>query len=458
MNMFAKTDHLLDVDGAMSLGAGMQVRQFVESLSQLSAAQRISGIGSWEMCVENGDLSLSPQALAILGHRLGKPCLENLLALINENDRERLLMAYSNALNTPKGIEIEHGLICADGSQRQLRQHILRVADAPDGSARLLGTIQDVTAYKATSRLLRDSERKFRLLMAHAPHAIALLDGDGNFIDVNDALCELLGYTRDELLGSNFRKFTHPNDLPAGELYVAEMRSGDRPHLRYEKRYRHKNGTTVWVEVSLSAQHDDDGVLTLLVAHIQDLTRRKAEEAEIRRQVYVDPLTNLPNRRMFMDRLELTWNQAQRHNRAFAIIYLDLDDFKPINDRLGHATGDALLVEVAKRLLDCTRASDTVARLGGDEFVVLLAETNERSAPTNIAEKILHALSAPVDASGHLLAARASLGIVSFPAHPFGSPTAMLHAADSAMYTAKRTGGGRYHLGHHLLQSEASAA
>lgn len=456
MNMSARNDQLLGSDPQAS-GDRAQIRQFVDTLAQLTAAQRIAGIGSWEMWVENGEIAFSPQAMSILGQQWGRPCLDNLLALIPENDRLHLLKAYSHALNSPDPIEIEHALALRDGRQRKIRQRMLRVADAADGSRRLIGTLQDVTSYKATSQALRDSERKFRQLMAHAPNGIALLDRHGNFIEINSAFCDLLGYSEAELRGQNFRQFTHPDDLPAGELYVAEMRNAMRPHLRYEKRYRRKDGVTVWVEVSLSAQHDDDGELSLLVAHVQDLTARKAEEAEIRRQVHLDPLTGLPNRRMFLDRLEFTWNQAQRHNRAFAIIYLDLDDFKPINDRHGHAAGDALLIEVARRLLDCTRASDTVARLGGDEFVVLLAEVNEHSAPSSIAEKILNALSTPVVASGHHLAPRASLGIVSFPTQAYGSPTAMLHAADSAMYAAKRTGGGRYHLGQQACQSEQAA-
>ena len=446
MNTYARNDHLLSHEAAMD-GDRPEIRQRVDSLAQLTTAQRIAGIGSWEMWVENGDIAFSAQSMSILGQQWGRPCLDNLLALIPEVDRLHLLKAYSNALSSSDPIEIEHALRLHDGRERLIRQRMLRVANAADGSQRLIGTLQDVTRYKASSQALRDSERKFRQLMAHAPNGIVLLDRDGNFIEVNSAFCDLLGYSEAELRGQNFRLFTHPNDLPAGELYVSEMKNSMRPHLRYEKRYRRKDGATVWVEISLSAQHDDDGELSLFVAHIQDLTARKAEEAEIRRQVHLDPLTGLPNRRMFLDRLEFTWNQAQRHNRAFAIIYLDLDDFKPINDRHGHAAGDALLIEVARRLLDCTRASDTVARLGGDEFVVLLAEVSEHSAPASVAEKILSALSTPVIASGQHLAPRASLGIVSFPTQTYGSPTAMLHAADSAMYAAKRTGGGRYHLG-----------
>jgi len=433
-----------------------QVLSFVESLAQLTAAQRISGIGSWEMWVENGDMSFSWQAMRVLGHAWDKPGLGDLLACIPDHDRRTLLIAFSKALESDSAIEIEHAMDLPDGQRRRIRQRLQRVADAPDGSRRLIGTMQDVTSYKAITQALRDSERKFRLLMAHAPHGIALLDGDGHFIEVNAALCALLGYPEDELLGQNFRALTHPDDLPAGELYVADMRRGERPHLRYEKRYRHKDGSTVWVEVNLSAQHDEQGELILLVAHIQDLTARKEEEAEIRRQAHIDPLTGLPNRRMFMDRLEFTWNQAQRHHRCFAIIYLDLDDFKPINDQFGHAAGDTLLIEVARRLLDCTRASDTVARLGGDEFVVLLSEVDDRCAPAGVAEKILHTLSVPVVAGGQHLAPRASLGIVSCPSQPFGSPTAMLHAADSAMYAAKRRGGGRYHLGHYPGRGDAS--
>lgn len=446
MNTYARNDHLLSHEATMN-GDRPEIRQRVDSLAQLTTAQRIAGIGSWEMWVENGDIAFSAQSMSILGQQWGRPCLDNLLALIPEIDRLHLLKAYSNALTSPDPIEIEHALRLHDGRQRLIRQRMLRVANAADGSQRLIGTLQDVTSYKASSQALRDSERKFRQLMAHAPNGIVLLDRDGNFIEVNGAFCNLLGYSEAELRGQNFRFFTHPDDLPAGELYVSEMKNSMRPHLHYEKRYRRKDGATVWVEVSLSAQHDDDGELSLFVAHIQDLTARKAEEAEIRRQVHLDPLTGLPNRRMFLDRLEFTWNQAQRHNRAFAIIYLDLDDFKPINDRHGHVAGDALLIEVARRLLDCTRASDTVARLGGDEFVVLLAEVSEHSAPASVAEKILSALATPVIASGKHLAPRASLGIVSFPTQTYGSPTAMLHAADSAMYAAKRTGGGRYHLG-----------
>lgn len=430
-------------------------QHLVDDHARLALAQQVCGVGSWEMRADNGDIAFSPQAVEILGEELGRPCLNNLLALVAENDRLRLLKSYSDALESTGIIEIEHGLAPRNGQRRLLRQRMRRAPASADGKPRLLGTLQDVTDYKASSQALRDSERTFRLLMAHAPHGIALLDGDGNFIEVNDALCELLGYPPEALKGHNFRDFTHADDLPAADNLLALINSSESAHLHYEKRYQHRDGSTIWVEVNLSAQHDDDGNTNLLVAHIQDLTARKNKEDEIRRQVFTDPLTSLPNRRMFMDRLELTWNQAQRHDRSFAIIYLDLDDFKPINDRLGHAAGDALLIEVARRLIDCTRASDTVARIGGDEFVVLLAEINERSAPGRIAEKILRKLSEPVDANGHRLTVRASLGVVSHASDRFGSPIAMLNAADSAMYSAKRTGGGRYQHSPHSALPQA---
>jgi len=446
------------VDKAKPTGQTAGKRGFqhlVDDHARLALAQQVCGVGSWEMRADNGDIALSPQAQEILGEELGRPCLNNLLALVAENDRLRLLKSYSDALESAGIIEIEHSLTPRNGQRRQLRQRMRRAPVSADGKPRLLGTLQDVTDYKASSQALRDSERTFRLLMAHAPHGIALLDGDGNFIEVNGALCELLGYPPEALKGRNFRDFTHADDLPAADNLLAQISNSESTHLRYEKRYQHRDGSTIWVEVNLSAQHDDNGNTSLLVAHIQDLTARKNEETEIRRQVFTDPLTGLPNRRMFMDRLELTWNQAQRHDRSFAIIYLDLDDFKPINDRLGHAAGDALLIEVARRLIDCTRASDTVARIGGDEFVVLLAEISERSAPGRIAEKILHKLSEPVDANGHPLSVRASLGVVSHASDRFGSPIAMLNAADSAMYSAKRTGGGRYQHCHHTVLPQA---
>lgn len=250
MNTYARNDHLLSQEAAMN-GDRPEIRQRVDSLAQLTTAQRIAGIGSWEMWVENGDIAFSAQSMSILGQQWGRPCLDNLLALIPEVDRLHLLKAYSNALTSPDPIEIEHALRLHDGRQRLIRQRMLRVANAADGSQRLIGTLQDVTRYKASSQALRDSERKFRQLMAHAPNGIVLLDRDGNFIEVNSAFCDLLGYSEAELRGQNFRFFTHPDDLPAGELYVSEMKNSMRPHLRYEKRYRRKDGATVWVEVSL---------------------------------------------------------------------------------------------------------------------------------------------------------------------------------------------------------------
>lgn len=150
MNMSARNDYLLGNE-AQKTGDRSQIRQLVDSLAQLTAAQRIAGIGSWEMCVENGDIAFSPQAMSILGQQWSRPCLDNLLGLIPENDRLHLLKAYSNALNSPDPIEIEHTLALRDGRQRKIRQRMLRVADAADGSQRLIGTLQDVTSYKATS-------------------------------------------------------------------------------------------------------------------------------------------------------------------------------------------------------------------------------------------------------------------------------------------------------------------
>lgn len=428
--------------------------QFASDLVQVMTAQEISGVGSWEMCVQSGEMWISPQASAILGRARNKPCLNQLLENMPESDRLRLLEAYCNCLKSDACVEIEHALIAPDGSHRQIRQRMRWIPDVREGYRHLIGTIQDVTCYKATSYALRESERKFRLLMANAPYGIALLDESGNFMEVNDALCVLLGYTPIELIGQNFQNLTHPEDLSAWKSSISEMFSSGRNQLHFENRCMRKDGTTVWLDVRLNAQHDEAGAISLMFAHIQDLTARKLEEAEIRRQVHIDPLTGLSNRRMLIDRLEFSWNQAQRYNRSFAIIYLDLDDFKTVNDHLGHATGDLMLIEVARRLLDCTRASDTVARLGGDEFVILLSEVDEQSAPASIADKILNALSVPFLTSGHQLAPRASMGIVSFPTKKFCSPGAMLDAADNAMYTAKRTGGGRYHLGHQDEKAE----
>jgi diguanylate cyclase (GGDEF)-like protein len=176
------------------------------------------------------------------------------------------------------------------------------------------------------------------------------------------------------------------------------------------------------------------------------LTKLRASEAQVRQLAYYDPVTELPNRRLLLDRLESTLLQASRYSRSLAVMFLDLDDFKAVNDSLGHDAGDALLRSVAGSLRKCVRNSDTVARLGGDEFVMLLPQIASPDDAVAVARKVLNRLAAPVDIAGHRLRASASIGIAIGPGGQAPDAEHLLARADAAMYSAKRSRAHGYHL------------
>jgi diguanylate cyclase (GGDEF)-like protein len=167
-------------------------------------------------------------------------------------------------------------------------------------------------------------------------------------------------------------------------------------------------------------------------------------EEKVRELAYFDPLTNLPNRRFLLDRLALGLSQAKRHQRSLALMFLDLDHFKTINDTLGHVVGDELLKEIARRLVECIRTGDTISRQGGDEFVILLTEISHPSDASNVAEKIIKALGRPYHVSGHEFKATISIGIAVYPVDGTDDAPELMRKADKAMYAVKATGGNGY--------------
>lgn len=185
-------------------------------------------------------------------------------------------------------------------------------------------------------------------------------------------------------------------------------------------------------------------VLPLARQLAEEMNEHKRMEHEIRQLAYYDFLTNLPNRRLFIDRLNQCLVQARRYRRSFAVLYLDLDCFKVINDTLGHDAGDALLVAVAGRLRDCVRASDTVCRLGGDEFAVVLAEIAQPTDATIVAEKMIESLKEPIRINGHELNVTTSIGIAIYPVEGTDDAQSLMKKADVALYEAKDAGRNRY--------------
>ncbi|MDW8340749.1 MAG: PAS domain S-box protein [Geminicoccaceae bacterium] len=299
--------------------------------------------------------------------------------------------------------------------------------------------MRDVTERERARRALEEAEARWRSLVELSPDAVVLVR-DGRYVFANRSALELFGASDpSQLLGHSPFDFILEDHWPAIEerMRVLLEQGGRVPPI--EIRIRRLDGTILDIETAGAVVFD--GGRPAILGVLRDISQRKALEAELRRQAHHDSLTGLPNRLLFYDRLEQLLARAERERRQGALLLLDLDGFKPINDAYGHDAGDALLCAVARRLKRVIRRSDTAARLGGDEFALLLYPVAEERTVEQIADRILHALTAPVWHEGRALRIGASLGAAFFP-RPGEDPRALLKRADLALYRAKARGGG----------------
>ncbi|HET7131118.1 MAG TPA: diguanylate cyclase, partial [Gammaproteobacteria bacterium] len=242
---------------------------------------------------------------------------------------------------------------------------------------------------------LRDSEERFSSTMELAAIGIAHVNHTGRFIYANPQLCEMLDYTEQELLELTVKQVSHPGDVNVTDDLRDKLRSGAIKSFKMEKRYLRKDGSPIWVGLTIACKRDRSGKPAYDISVVEDISARKRAEERVQYLATHDGLTSLPNRAMFGQLLNLAIETAKRYDRKFAVLFIDLDRFKVINDTLGHEAGDVLLREMAARLRECLRASDVVARLGGDEFVVLLQEVNDSGQVSVVARNILSAVMKP---------------------------------------------------------------
>ncbi len=298
---------------------------------------------------------------------------------------------------------------------------------------------------KEMTRALRGSEERFRAVHDHAAFGIVQTTPDGKIVHANPAFQRMLGYDEDELVGAHWAQFTAHEDHAENQRYRQEMLSGQRDSYHMEKRYVCKDGRTFWGNLAVTAVRKEDGTLEFQVALVEDITARKQQEEAMAHQAYHDALTGLPNRTLFFDRLDQALAKAQRAESPMALMFLDLDHFKSVNDSLGHAAGDDLLKEVARRLKATLRSSDTVARIGGDEFTVLLPVVDGEHGALQVARKILQSLPVTLMIDGQPLTVTPSIGISLYPDHAKDAETLVIQA-DKAMYASKQTGRNRFTL------------
>jgi len=406
------------------------------SREQLKTAQRIARLGSWEMDVESGRIRGSDELREIFGVPPEQKsfCYADFLGMVHPEDRASLEKAVSEAIALGGNFQHQHRLLMPDGGVRHLMEtgEVQRAEDR--GRLVVLGTSQDVTRqFQMESRLqLLASAFQF------SGEAILITDQDNNIVTVNPAFTRLTGYSESEARGRN------PRFLSAGRTTPEEYREMwkgivEQGFWQGEIWDRRKDGGVYPKWVTVSVIRDANGELSHYIAHFTDVSLERAAEAQLQHMAHHDVLTGLLNRLSLKGRLDQALAAARREGLQVALMFIDLDRFKVINDTLGHHIGDKLLVEVADRLRASVRDSDVVARLGGDEFVIMLSGLENSASAAVIAKKLIRNIGDPYSIEGYDLYTTPSVGIAIFPSDGEDADILMKNA-DAAMYHAKSAG------------------
>ncbi|MBY0455273.1 MAG: EAL domain-containing protein [Burkholderiaceae bacterium] len=299
---------------------------------------------------------------------------------------------------------------------------------------------RDVTQRKADQKRLQLAASVF----THAREGIIITDVQGNIVDVNETFTRITGYSSQEVLGRNPRFLR--SDRQGPDFYKAMWQSLTSKGHWYGELWNHTKDGSLYAEMlTIGTVYDDDGQALNYVGLFSDITLQKEHQQELEHIAHYDPLTNLPNRVLLSDRLRQAMAQCQRSDSLLAVVFLDLDGFKSINDRHGHDVGDLLLISLAQRLKNALREGDTLARIGGDEFIAVLAGLENSNNYVPVLERMLQAAAEPVPFGKIMLQVSASLGVTIFPQDAADAEQLMRHA-DQAMYQAKQAGKNCYHI------------
>jgi diguanylate cyclase (GGDEF)-like protein/PAS domain S-box-containing protein len=308
----------------------------------------------------------------------------------------------------------------------------------------IYASAKDVTERKEAEQSLLLAEERFRTAFESAPIGMGLVGMDGHWLQANNALCRLTGYSLEEILSVGFNDITHPDDRAADKEQIERLRRGDITSYRLEKRFIHAEGYPVWVSFNSSLVRLPGGPPLYLITQVEDIGKRKELEEQLRHLAQHDPLTQLFNRRRFDEELARLLAHSKRYHAPAALFILDLDNFKQINDTRGHAAGDKALRRMGDILRANLRTSDIAARLGGDEFAVLLAE-GDANAAKSVAGKLLTAVRRACQSQqGGPAPIRLSIGIALVSPTSDSTQESVMHEADAAMYRSKQQGGDRY--------------
>ncbi|SMP79722.1 two-component system response regulator [Noviherbaspirillum suwonense] len=427
----------------VALHKALLERQLRESEQWFAATLRCVGDGVVATRSDGVVRFMNPVAEALLSCGDGQGLDRDIGELMQLRDRltgAPLESPVHRALRgqTVVGIDFGSMLLACDGTQVPIDDSASPIR-GDDGVA--LGAVvvfRDVRERLAAEAKLRQSEERFRNAFHFAPVGMALVGLDHRFLQVNGALSTILGRSEAELLGVNQDTLGPPSELGPERERLNQLLSGHAEATQFEKRYRNIDGGYIWTLASVSLLRQDGEPLCYLW-QVHDLTERKNAEYRLARMAYFDPLTGLANRAWLSEEIERKIVQARRRHHCFAVVFLDLDHFKQINDSLGHEAGDEMLQAVAAKLTGALRETDAVARLGGDEFVMLLPEIRAAEDVLAVTDKVQQECTRAVRIAGHDISISVSMGVSLFPDDAQDART-LLRYADSALYHAKSDG------------------
>lgn len=390
---------------------------------------------------------VSPQIRDILGFEpeewLADPQL--LARHVHPDDAERVDAIIAEALRTGEPFSFEFRQGTRDGSYVWLGANTVLVRDADGRPLFWQGVLTDVTARREVEDAYEALRARYRHFAEHATDAIIAITLDGSFLFTNRAFRDLTGYDEAALTTMSLADMIDPAHVERAREMTQHLLAGEQTVFDRERlQLRVAGGRTVIVEISASLIRSNQDVIGFQ-SILRDVTERARLEAELARQAYHDSLTGLPNRSRLFDYLQEALQACRQPGCAGALIFLDLDNFKVINDSLGHDIGDQALVEVGKRIRNCLQRDDFVARFGGDEFVLILRDTADDDAAAEVAQRIMDRLAQPFSLAGRSVNITASLGIATF-ASDIERPEELLRRADLAMYRSKERGRNRYAL------------
>ncbi len=466
----AWTDVELDSAGVVVkvIGATIDVTEreqlhtaVAESRASLAAALELTRTATWEWDVTADRLTWSDRMFELIGIDADRaPNLADFLGALHPDDRDWINGVNDRTVATGEAEETQYRVVHRDGSVHHIRAWT-DVRRAPDGSiTHLWGTAMDVTEQAESGARLSASEEHFRVAFENAPIGMTMIslgaEDHGRYLRANAAFEAMVGRSSEELVGTPLGELTHPEDRERDAGKFARLAHGENQTAAFEKRYLHRDGSVVHAWITSTVVHGENGQPLYLVTHALDISERLREQAELERLALTDTLTGLANRTLLNDRLDQALARLHRTGGVAAMLLLDVDRFKTVNDSLGHQIGDALLVEVAHRIDAVSRADATVARLGGDEFVVLVEGLTSSDTVHAVAARLLETLRRPYDLGpkAESLVATVSVGIS--VAHDATRTAGDLYReADLALYRAKDSGRDQYALFDDELRARA---